>query len=202
MSITDLIPSPIKGYATLAGAIAMAAAVAGLAIWHHRQVSQVKLQARAEGLAHGRAELAAYRDQVQQQALQQAAKRQAAQAGLELDRKDIHDEAQRIAALDRARLVAGVRSADAADQRLQQRLDAAAASAAAGGGAVPGGAGPAGQCQAGIDPQARLLGAARRALRQLARDADAELTDVDGRLGECVAQYDAVRQRINALAAP
>jgi hypothetical protein len=199
--LLDLVPGPIKANATLAGAIAAAAAMASLALWHHHQITELTAAAESRGAARVQKVFDAYVTKNQQQVLEQAGKRQAAQAGIEQDRTEIDHEAQRIAARDRAQLVAGTRAADAADQRLQQRLDAARA-AAAGGGAVPGDPGTVGQCQVGFDPQTRLLGAARRALRQLARDADAELVDVDERLGRCVAEYEAVRQRVNGLAAP
>ena len=199
MRLLDLVPASLKAYAGMAVAIAAAAAIGGAALWHQHAEHAALQAADAAGAARVQAKFDAYRGQVERQALGEAAKRQSAQAAIDKDQQENLNEAQRIAARDRVRLAAGAHGADAADRRLQQRLEAAHAAA---GGAVPGGASAGGCSPAEPGPEARLLAAARRSLRQLARDADAELVDVDERLRLCVAQYDVVRSRVNALSAP
>lgn len=186
----DLIPAPYR----LAGGALIAASVL-FGAWSF--VRSREAAADAAGYARGHAELVAYRDQAQRAALEEASRRQAMQAGIDRDRQEISDEMDRIRARDHAADLARAGRLAGADQRLQQHLDAAAG--AAGRGGLPGGAGTVGGGKAYAAQLADILGACRRALGQLERDADAEVDAVTERHQRCAAEYGSVRARINAL---
>jgi len=194
----DLVPAPVKAYASLAIAAAAVAAAAGLAWWHHHEASAAIKAADAAGYQRGHAELVTYRELQERQALQQAQERRAAELGLADTLKENQNEAQRLAVRDRAALLAHDGRAAAAGDRMQHAgADLAAAASRR---AVSGDPAAAGQCAADVAKLADVLGAHRRVIQQLGRDADSEVDDLGRSGGECARSYDAVKAALDKIA--
>jgi hypothetical protein len=179
--LLSLIPAPYRLLAELG-------LVAALAVAAWAWVARAEHQAEAKGYARGRAEFTHLQAEMTAKALAGERAARTEEARRNQAQKEVDDEAQRIAQLDRTRRAAVDMRVAAADDRLQRDIAAVAAR----GSGVAGDPAAAGERKAATEALADILGACRRALRQLGRDADEEVADLFERAGRCAARYDAL----------
>ena len=176
-----LIPAPYRLLAELG-------LVAALAVGAWAWVQGAEHEAEARGYARGHAEFTHLQAEMTAKALAGEQVARAEEARRNQAQKEVDDEAQRLAQLDRAHRVAVDARVAGADERLQRDIAAVAAR----GGGMASDSAAAGERQAATAALADVLGACRRALRQLGRDADEEVADLFERAGRCAARYDAL----------
>lgn len=140
------------------------------------------------GYARGHAELVVFKAEQTAKALAATTAARTEETRREVAQKDVTDETQRLAQLDRARRVAADARAGDADGRLQHST-AAVAALSCGTATDPAAAS---ERQAGTAALVDVFGACRRALRQLGRDADDEVAELRRSGGECAGRYDAL----------